>query len=282
MNAHFQIGGDLLILTVDGIIPVSESITKDSGQLELAMLTRTIKPMWRQEVAAKRQYAWTAKKWDEYGGYFVTLPGGKAGARRCLVANNITAAWGRIVGWDAMCWIRLRSDLFFGDQNGRIMQADRTGYDDGVPYVATLVGGWETFGVPANQVVWHQCRATFHSAAGEPFRPQLSATVDYVVTVPPPPVVGLDPGVRDVWDQGKWGAPGTAGHPPTTPERDRYLQWDQPAAGVAPVRNTLWVSIGRTGYSHAPIVQVSVGQAAKPDVELVALTATYEFAGVNV
>ena len=31
------------------------------------------------------------------------------------------------------------------------MQGDRTGYDDGnhmkIPYVAAMVGGWETFGV---------------------------------------------------------------------------------------------------------------------------------------
>ena len=30
MNAHQAIGGDLLIATVDGIIPISASITKDS------------------------------------------------------------------------------------------------------------------------------------------------------------------------------------------------------------------------------------------------------------
>jgi hypothetical protein len=44
----------------------------------------------------------------------------------------------------------------------------------------------------------------------------------------------------------------------------------------------MWVSIGMTGFSHAPIVQVTVAQQARPDVELVAIAATYERAGVNV
>jgi len=44
----------------------------------------------------------------------------------------------------------------------------------------------------------------------------------------------------------------------------------------------MWVSIGKTGFSHAPIVQVTVAQQAKPDVELVAIAATFEVAGTNV
>ena len=69
---------------------------------------------------------------------------------------------------------------------------------------------------------------------------------------------------------------------PTTPQRDAYGQWDQPARNRPANRNTLWVSIGKTGFSHAPIVQVTVAQQAKPDVELVAIAATFEVAGVNV
>ena len=268
MNAHTLIGGDLIILTVDGMVPISLAIQKDAGQMELATLTRMIKPLWRENVenSTKRANPWTIKKWDEYGGNFVAMPGGKPGQRYCLGANNTTGAWCRFMGWDATCFIRMRGDMFFGTQGGIVMQADRTGYDDGVPYVATLVGGWEMFKAPSQQVTLHQMRAIFTSRANEPFQPQLSATTDFQVIIPPPPEIGLDPGLVDVWDQGLW---------------DNAL-WDQPGLGRPPHRNTLWVSIGMTGFAHAPIVQVYVGQQARPDVELVALGATYEIAGVNV
>jgi hypothetical protein len=36
------------------------------------------------------------------------------------------------------------------------------------------------------------------------------------------------------------------------------------------------VSIGMTGFSHAPIVQVTVAQQAKPEVELISIAATFE------
>jgi hypothetical protein len=201
------------------------------------------------------------------------------------VVNAATGAWCRFVGYDATCFIRMRGDMYFGTQDGRIMQADRSGYDDGVPYTAILVGGWEVFQSPSQTISWRQARASFSAAAGQPFQPQLSAVTDYVVTLPPPPPAGPDPGIADVWDQGDWG-PDLGGPPPpvpTTPERDQYAQWNQIAPRNPPiVRNTMWVSIGVTGFSHAPVVQVTVAQQAKPNVDLISIGAVFERCGVNV
>jgi hypothetical protein len=270
MNAHTQIGGDLVVLTIEGIVPLSVALARDISQTELAMLTRTIKPMWRENVAKRTTYPWTIARWDEYGALFVTWPGGNPGDRMCAVSNLATGAWCRFIGYDALCFLRRGADLFYGTQDGIIMQGERTGYDDGnharKPYLATLVGGWEMFGAPAANFTWHQARANFHSAAGEPFQPQLAAAVNYNIVLPSPPQAGPDTGPLDVWDQGLWDD----------------ARWDQPPPLAPPVRSTLWVSIGETGYAHAPIVQVTVSQLAPPKVELISIGATYEPAGVNV
>jgi hypothetical protein len=174
-------------------------------------------------------------------------------------------------------------NMFFGTQGGIVMQADRSGYDDGLPYVATLVGGWETFNSGAAQTVWHQARAIFYARQGEPFEPQLSAAVDHVVTIPPPPPVGEDPGSFDVWDEGLWGPPGSGNTWPVPPaDQLAYAQWDQAPPPKPTLRNTLWQSIGMSGFAHAPIVQVHIGQQAKPEVELIAIGTTQEPGGVNV
>lgn len=266
MNAHLSIGGDLMMASVDGIVPISAAITKTAEQLELAALTRTIKPMWRDEVNMKRVWSWTMEKWDEMGIILVTWPGGVPGKRYCAAVNAATGAWCRLPGIDATCFVRLRADCFFGNQDGIIMQMERTGYDHMTPYVATLVGGWEMFRSGAAQTIWHQARATFTAHGNEPFEPQLDATVDYVVVIPQPPPPGPDPGLEDVWDQGLWDA----------------ALWDQPSVGRPAIRNTMWVSIGKTGFSHAPILQATIAQQATPNVEVIAIDATYERAGVNV
>jgi hypothetical protein len=286
MNCHTPIGGDVLIATVDGIIPISASITKDTAQLELAAITRPIKPMWRDEVNAKRALPWTMLKWDEFGGLFVTFPGGIAGSLTMAAVNVATGAWCRYTNIDAMCFGRLRADAFFGTQDGKIVQFERTGTDNGTPYTATMVGGWEMFSSQSATIVWRQARASFRARSGEPFQPQLAATTDYVIVIPAPPSAAPDPGPLDVWDQGLWGpdaGPTPPGpHAPTAPEIAQYAQWDQPAPATATVRNTMWVSIGYTGFSHAPICQVTISQAASPDVELISIAATYDAAGVNV
>jgi hypothetical protein len=266
MNAHLAVGGDLLIATVDGILPISGAITKDRAELELAATTRTIKTMWRAEVLDKREWSWTLCKWDEYGSIFTTFPGGDPGKRYCLVTNAATGAHARYVGWDATCFARLRGDMFFGTQTGKIMQADRTGYDDGLFYTAVLVGGWEMFQSASQTVTWRQARAAFSARANEPFQPQLAAATDYVVTLPAPPPVGPDPGPLDLWDEGLW---------------DDAV-WDAGTPPPPTLRNTGWVSIGATGFSHAPVVQVTVAQTAKPDVELISIAATYEREAVTV
>jgi hypothetical protein len=266
MNAHLAIGGDVVVATIDGVLPVSAAITKDRAELELAAISRNINQMWREEAIDKRNLPWTFCKWDEYGAVFTTLPGDLPGKHKCLVTNSSTGAWSRYTGWDARCWLRLRGDMFFGTRDGRIMQADRTGYDNGKPYVATLVGGWEMFQSPSQTLTWRQARATFTAKAGEPFVPQLSATTDFIVVIPSPPAAGIDPGLEDLWDEGLWAD----------------ALWDKGVPHPYVTRNTGWVSIGMTGFSHAPIVQVMVAQHARPVVDLINIAATFERAGVNV
>jgi hypothetical protein len=129
-----------------------------------------------------------------------------------------------------------------------------------------MVGGWEMFSSQAATMVWRQAKAAFTAGANESFIPQLAATTDYVITVPPPPPAGTDLGPQDLWDQGKWDV----------------AKWDQASAAQPVAHNTGWVSIGSTGFSHAPIVQVTVAQAAPPVVELISIAALYEPAGLNV
>lgn len=277
-NAHTKLGGDILIATVDGIVPLTATMSKDVSALSLAAITYNIEPMWTRELRDPiKTYPWTLAKWDEGSALFVTFPGGKSYKTKTVGVSNLhTGAWCRYVGWDAMCFMQINGNLFFGTQDGRIMLAESTGFDDahyegdsdyplGNSYVCTMVGGWEMFQTPPNQVTWLQARAAFFSAASEPFEPQLSATTDYAFKMPLPPAVGPDVGGLSVWDQGLW---------------DLAL-WDQ-LSYVASARNTLWVSIGETGFSHAPIVQVSIGQKIRPDVELISVSATFLRMAANV
>jgi hypothetical protein len=160
----------------------------------------------------------------------------------------------------------MADSMFFGTQTGKIMQADRTGLDNGQPYTCVIVGGWEVFQSPSQTITWKQARASFSAPAGEPFQPQLGGTTDYVVTLPTPPSAAPDPGILDLWDQGLWDT----------------AKWDTGTPNQPTIRSTGWVSIGVTGFSHAPVIQVAIAQQAKPDVELISIAGTFERLGITV
>src|SRR5262245_18536655 len=119
------------------------------------------------------------KRRDEMGALFVTWPYGGQGKKLCAVLNTGTGAWCRFPGYDATCFIRRLGDIFFGTQDGLVMQAERGGKDDGLPYVASLVGGRSIFQRQSNMSVWHQARASFLAANRQPFIPQLAACIDF-------------------------------------------------------------------------------------------------------
>jgi hypothetical protein len=277
-NGHQQLGGDVLIATVDGAVPLSACLQKDISALSLAAITLPIEPYWMDEMKAKNSFPWLIAKWDEGDMLLINFPGGNVYKNKTVAVSNLnTGAWCRFVGIDAICFMKLRGNMFFGTQDGKVLQMESTGLDDshwndttnkfdGTQYVCTLVGGWEMFQVPPNQVTWLQARAAFFSTAREPFQPQLAATVNYEFRIPSPPPPGPDPGLLDLWDQGLWD----------------QAKWDQATPGQAPAKNTMWVSVGETGFSHAPICQVTVGQQAKPDVELISIGATFVRMGANV
>ena len=172
MNAHVLIGGDLMIMTVDGIVPLSQAIAKDAGSLDQALITRNIKPMWREDVAGQARRAVDDQDVERVRRAVRRGPGpgGRVG-RACgtVLSPTTRPAPGRVSPGTRPALSACDENLFFGTRDGIIMQAERTGYDDGVPYVATLVGGWELFQSGAAQTVWHQARAVFHSRANEPF-----------------------------------------------------------------------------------------------------------------
>ena len=268
MNAHIAIGGDLLIATVDGILPTSGAITKSRAELELAAITRNIRPMWREEVLDKREHHWTMCKWDEYGGMFVSAA--RRQSRQVQAAwsvNAATGAWTRFTGWDAMCFIQHARRYVF-------RHADRPHHAGRPHRLRRRHALYRDAGRRLGNVFRRRRRPSPGGRRGPRFRRGLASRSSR--NCRPLSIMSSrcrrrrQPGpIPACWISGIRGC-GTT-------------RCGMPAAAPEPVvRNTGWVSIGMTGYTHAPIVQVTVAQQAKPEVDLISIAATFERAGINV
>lgn len=261
-NCTMSAGGDLLVLTEDGIVPVSAAINKDAAALSLSAVTRPIEPEWQREVRNRGGATpWEIAKWPSHNMAVVSVPRpSENDDAYCFVVNIETGAWCKYTNWDVRCLDVFADKLFFGALNGEVWQGETTGADGDETILCTYVGHADHLGSPGRTKTARSMRATFKST--QPFKPKLSASTDYNVTVPSPPSVEMISGVGwdlSAWDVGRWDDP-------------------SPPAFI----RTRWVSIGRTGFAFNPQIQVSSNSAVPLRVDLVAFDMTYENGGVQV
>ncbi len=265
INATLQAGGDLLVATVAGIVPLSEAIKKDVAALSLAAVSRNIEPAWKAEATARADYPWHVLKWSEASMMVIATPVVSEGqTEQCFVANLETGAWARYTGWNTRCLGLFRKKGYFGSNDGTVNEMEITGLDNATPYTAVYVSHFDNLNAPGSTKTAHQARAIF--TAQDPFIAQVSCSTNYEITLPAAPnsIANYSNGEWDsaIWDTALWGASGTTTNAVTTA--------------------TQWVSIGETGFSHAPQVQITCGVTPTPDVELVSFDLTYTVGGVVV
>lgn len=252
-KAIMQAGGDLLIATENGLVPISEAIRRDVAALELGSVSRPITPYWQTQVTATAGNPWEIIKWPQNNLMIVSQPGGAD--KSALVANLQTGAWSRFTGWDTRCLGFFDESGFYGDATGNVYRMETGGSDDGLNYTCAYLGQHEGMGAPGVEKTVTQMRATFKLSGT--IQPIVTAQTDYSSNISLAPAAAPDASGQALWDAGVW---------------DQSV-WD--SVGVLQTK-ALWSSVGRTGRTVAPEVQITFGNIAKPVVELVSIDAAYE------
>jgi hypothetical protein len=255
-NGFLSVGGDLLIETVDGIVPISTAINKDAAALSLSAVSVAIEPEWRREVSARNSLPWEIEKWNAGSMMIVALPATVGQEKACFIANLQTGAWAKFINWDARCLAIFNEGAYFGTSDGKIMQAEIGGTDDGVPIVHTAVMSFDHLGSPGFEKQVHMGRTRF--LASQAFDARLSVSTDYEIQLPARPNTGAVATVPGLWDVGLWDV----------------AVWDD-QSGIKSV-TAKWSSIGLTGAAIAPQVQVTTDGPNTPDAELLGIDMTFE------
>lgn len=260
-NGTMRAGGDLLVLTQDGVVPVSEAINKDAAALSLSAVSRPIEPEWQREVRARGTVPWEVAKWPSRNMAVFSLPRSlDTQLPYCFVVNIETGAWCKYTNWDVRSLDVFRDGLYFGDEDGAIWNGEVGGADNGTSYQCLYVGHAEHLGSMGVTKVIHSMRSVFVAAI--PFEPRMSVSTDYVISIPAAPNPAEVSG--EGWDLSLWDAG----------------VWD--AAAPPQLVQTRWVSIGRTGFSINPQLQINCSDVVTPDCQLVTLDLMSEDGGIVV
>lgn len=260
-NATMRAGGDLLIATEDGAVPLSKALNVDVGALSLSAVTRPIEPEWQRQVRDRGDVPWKIAKWVSRNMAIVAIPAPTAEDEfYAFVVNIETGAWCRYTRWDVQALTVFNDRLFFGGLDGFIYEGEVTGADDGANIECVCV--WHANhlkAVGATKII-HALRSVF--TASLPFGMRLSVSTDYSILIPPAPNPATLSG--EGWDLSTW---------------DLSL-WDAP--GTARTIATRWLSQGATGFAISPQLQITSNSVPPLDAELVSLDFMFEIGGVLV
>lgn len=253
-RSFLRAGGDLIAATDIGLVPLSQAFQRDVAALSQSAVSYAIETEWNKAIAERSGANWNVDLWPTKQMLIVAMPTPDGSRAQIFVANARTGAWAPYTGWNATCLQLFGNRMFFGSDSGKIVEAEVTGLDQGSSYVCTCVPLFDPLKTPASLKTGMQARAVLR-AVSQP-NPQMSLQADYTVNLPAPPD---DTTVTsgNLWGTGIWGA----------------AQW-----ATAAVKKTFsqWRSIGGMGYALSPATQITSGNIAAPDVELVQTDLTFD------
>lgn len=267
-----QAGGDLAIMTQDGIIPISTIQNTDQIALQNQAVTVNIQPAWRDAALARQGLTgWQIISWPLRSMVIVNLPHLNITDNTQFVANARTGAWARYVGWDmqsvAVGGLSL-DQLFYGTSDGRVMQAEVGGQDDGEAYTATIFPsyidlgqadfGYASLSQSASRKQIKMVRPRLQSNIL--ISPKITINTDFniaIPTLPPPPMGGFITGA--MWGIARWGID----------------VWPQTF-----FQSGDWVPSYALGAVVSPVIQLTFQSPTRPDVRLTSTDILFELGSI--
>lgn len=257
-KGHIRAGGDLVIATDIGFVPLSQAVQRDFAALSPAAVSYNIETAWNEAVAGRSLAGWQCEIWPTRQMVVVALPTPDGEQAQMFVANARTGAWGLYTGWKAHCVQQFGDRLFYGSDSGRIVECEVTGLDQERPYSCACVPLFDPLKSPASLKTGLLARATLLST--QKVTPQVSLQTDFNIDLPPPPDSIAAVG-SNIWGAGVWGA----------------SVWSSPSSKKTQQE---WQSVSGAGYALAPATQLTSGSIIPPDAELVSIDLTYDLSDI--
>lgn len=256
-HAFVRSGGDLLIATEIGVIPLSQATDKTIENLAPAAMTYPIEEEWNKAVRRRGSANWFIEIYPARQMLVVGISPLSGVRETMFVANVRTKAWCVYPDISAYCLLSFEGGLYLGTTLGRVRRMETTGSDDGEPYTAAMAPLFDDMGAPESAKSGNYIRASFRGDSDP--KPRLSMLYDFDVTLPPAPDAYAET-PAPVWGVGKWGS----------------AKWG--ASRALSIYEAERSTRG-LGYVLAPCIQVTSAGESAPQIEVSRLEIGYDLSG---
>lgn len=230
-----RIAGDLLIITIDGVVGMSEMLSTDRAAANRVSLTSKI---LNQMALSAQQYfgnfGWQIIEYAKGTQSILNIPQQENSLQVQYSMNTITGAWCQLKGINANCWeVDAQDNIFFGGNNGTVYQWDVGSSDDGVPITCRVETAYNPYG-NAPQIKRATMLQPLITTTGSPI-PSVGVNTDFksnATLSTEEPITGNLP----LWNQVNW---------------NQFL-WPT----VATVTNN-WIAVDGIGHYFSIVTQVT-------------------------
>ena len=201
-RCFFKWSGDLLLLTQDGLVPLSSAL--QSSRLD-PRVNLTDKIYFAVSQAATLYYdnfGWQVNYFASENMLILNVP--ITGGTQQFVMHTITKAWARFTGIEAYCWeVSGDADMHFGG-NGFVGKFYDTTSDSGNNIVATAQQAYSYFDSPGQLKRFTLVRPILQTDNGLP-TVLCGISVDFD-TQPLVNQIAFNPAINNIgiWDTGRW------------------------------------------------------------------------------
>lgn len=200
-RCFFKIGGDVAIICIDGVVPLSKAMVIERASTIAVAISAKIQPLLNADARNfKGLFGWQIMSYPLGTMAILNVPQLENETSIQYVMNTYSGAWCRFTGMNANCWALFQERLFFGGNDGVVMEADTGGSDNGQPISTDVKGAFNDLQDP--RLKEFVMARPFIITDGD-VSPGLAINVDYRDTalVDAQPVT-LDTGAE--WDEAQW------------------------------------------------------------------------------
>lgn len=200
-------GGDLLLLTYDGLLPLASALQSSRLDPRVALTDKIQGALAAATFQYGTSFGWGLFYNAKNNALHINVPVA-AGMQQQFVMNTITKSWGQFMGWGANCFEQLGADAYFGG-NGVVCKAWTTDYaDNGTAIQTNGLQAFNYFGKRATKKYFTRARPSIATNGVPSIFIGMNVDFDTSDTTQAlsfsPTSVGLwDSGV---WDTALWGA----------------------------------------------------------------------------
>lgn len=200
-----KIGSDLGLITIDGVLPLSQVLSYDKAALLGASITKNIRQAMTDAAQRyKDEFGWQLTSYPRNTMAILNVPQVENTTQVQFVMNTITGAWARFEGQNGSCWEVFEDRAYFGGNDGIVRLADNAGGDENQTLSADMRGAFNYYSERGREKRWTMIRPSITIDDAFPVQPFMGLNVDFGSDAELAPVEFTASGSIPTWNSSLW------------------------------------------------------------------------------